>query len=120
MTIQECYEIIGGDYNDIMARLRKEDRVLKFLAMFLNESCYEDLKNAIADENVDDAFRAAHTLKGVCNNMSFTDLSKSSVDVTEALRAKNLEEAKTYMPKLIEEYELIEKNIKALLEENDM
>lgn len=115
MTIKECYEIIGGDYDDIMSRLIKEERIVRFLGMFLNEGCYNDLVKAIEDENVDEAFCAAHTFKGVCNNMSFTALSKSSVDVTEALRAKDINLAKTFMPKLIEEYDLTVKTINELL-----
>ena len=47
--------------------------------------------------------------------MSFTALSKSSVDVTEALRAKDINLAKTFMPKLIEEYDLTVKTINELL-----
>lgn len=27
MTIQECYDIIGGDYEDVFERLCKEERI---------------------------------------------------------------------------------------------
>lgn len=27
MTVQEFYEEVGGDYNDIMSRLRTEERI---------------------------------------------------------------------------------------------
>lgn len=34
MTVQEFYEEVGGDYNDIMSRLRTEERIKKFAGMF--------------------------------------------------------------------------------------
>ena len=37
------------------------------------------------------AFRAAHTLKGVCMNLGFDHLYKPSFEITESLRASNLE-----------------------------
>ena len=47
MTVQECYEAIGGDYNDIMSRLKTEERVKKFAGMFLKEKCYQTLVQTI-------------------------------------------------------------------------
>ena len=37
------------------------------------------------------AFRAAHTLKGVCMNLGFDHLYKLSFEITESLRTGNLE-----------------------------
>ncbi len=34
------------------------------------------------------AFRAAHTLKGICMNLGFDRLYEASYDITEVLRAK--------------------------------
>ena len=34
------------------------------------------------------AFRAAHTLKGVCLNLGFTELYKVSAELTEVLRGR--------------------------------
>ena len=79
MTVQECYEAIGGDYNDIMSRLKTEERVKKFAGMFLKEKCYQTLVQTIEEGNQEEAFRAAHTLKGVCQNMSFTTLFHSRI-----------------------------------------
>ena len=31
MTVKECYEAIGADYEDVMGRLRKDERVQKFV-----------------------------------------------------------------------------------------
>jgi len=37
MTVQEFYDEVGGDYNDIMSRLRTEDRIKKFAGMFARD-----------------------------------------------------------------------------------
>ena len=44
------------------------------------------------------AFRAAHTLKGLCLNLGFESLYKVDAALTEELRAGKLEEAKTSLP----------------------
>lgn len=31
MTVKECYECLGADYEDVSCRLRSEERILKFL-----------------------------------------------------------------------------------------
>ena len=41
----------------------------------------------LSSEDYPEAFRAAHTLKGVCENLGLSDLCKSSSVLTEALRA---------------------------------
>ena len=41
MTVKECYELIGADYESVMGRLRTEERVKKFLLKFLNDKRYD-------------------------------------------------------------------------------
>ena len=71
MTIQECYEAIGGNYEDVLRRLRSEALIRKFTLKFLEDQSYSLLKQALGDNNYEEAFRGAHTLKGVCQNLSF-------------------------------------------------
>ncbi len=86
MNIKEFYDRTGGDYKGAMQRLMKESRVEKFARMFLDDPCYNELESNLSQNNVEEAFRAAHTLKGVCMNLSFTRLYESVSAVTEALR----------------------------------
>ena len=44
--------------------------------------------------DVETAFRAAHTLMGICANLGFKALFELSYDITEALRAGDMEQAK--------------------------
>ena len=44
--------------------------------------------NIIAKNDGEEAFRAAHTLKGVCLNLGFDELYEVSAEITEKLRGK--------------------------------
>ena len=88
MTVKECYEIMKGDYDDVISRLRTDERIKKFLLKVLSDTSFVQLCNAIAEKNAEEAFRASHTLKGVCKNMSLTNLAYSASNLTEALRGK--------------------------------
>ena len=86
MTLQECYAAMGGDYDDVMSRLRSERLVQKFVLRFLEDKSYELLCTSMESGNYAEAFRAAHTIKGVCQNLAFDRLLASSSQLSEALR----------------------------------
>lgn len=86
MTIQESYAALGGNYEEVLARLRTEERILKFVGLFLKDDSFANLSKALEQNNLQEAFRAAHTLKGVCSNLGFTRLHLSSHALTELLR----------------------------------
>ena len=56
------------------------------------------LTQAMDAGDVETAFRAAHTLKGICANLGFKLLFEVSYDITEALRAGDMEQAKVMWP----------------------
>ena len=103
MTLKNCYDGIG-DYDTITALFRGEDRIKKFLRIFVEDDNFQKLTKALEEDNVDAGFVAAHTLKGMCQNLALTSLYEADVEVTEALRAKNLSLAKEKYPKVKEEY----------------
>ena len=86
MTIQECYEAIGGNYEDVLRRLPSEALIRKFTLKFLEDQSYPLLKQSLGDNNYEEAFRGAHTLKGVCQNLSFDRLYEVSSELTELLK----------------------------------
>ncbi len=86
MTMQECYAALGGDYADVTARLRSERLVQKFVLKYLDDRSFDLLCTAMAEGNYEEAFRAAHTIKGMCQNLSFTRLLASSSQLADALR----------------------------------
>ncbi|MCI8782377.1 MAG: Hpt domain-containing protein [Dorea sp.] len=86
MTVRECYEAMGADYEDVLGRLRKDERIQKFVLKLLNDKSYELLMNSMEAGDMTEAFRAAHTLKGVCQNLSITALYHSSAELADRLR----------------------------------
>ena len=87
MDVKTCYAAMGADYEDVMYRFRNEERVKKFLGMFLRDQCFASFEEAMAAGDYGEAFRASHTIKGISMNLSLTVLAESSGAVTEALRA---------------------------------
>lgn len=87
MTLKECYAAMGGNYDEVLGRLRSETLVQKFVLKFLADPSFQLLEDSLAAENWEEAFRGAHTIKGVCQNLSFTTLYRSSSQLCEALRS---------------------------------
>ena len=104
MTIQESYEAIGGNYKDVLGRLQSEALIRRFTLKFLEDQSYLQLKQALENKNYEDAFRSAHTLKGVCQNLSFARLFESSSLVTKALKEDDWNKALDMMPQLSKDY----------------
>ena len=44
MNVKECYEAIGGDYNDMKRRFLSDARIQRFAMMFLEDSSMDDLR----------------------------------------------------------------------------
>ncbi|MGN1410076.1 MAG: Hpt domain-containing protein [Eubacteriales bacterium] len=86
MNIEECYEKLGGDYADVRTRLPSRSLVEKFIDKFLEDKSYETLCQQIECGNREASFRAAHTLKGISANLSFSRLFASASRLTEELR----------------------------------
>ena len=86
MTLQECYQALGGDYDEVLHRLMMPKLVDKFLGKFPADGCYAALCAAMEAGQRAEAFRAAHTLKGVCQNLSLGNLLHTIAPLTELLR----------------------------------
>ena len=86
MTLQECYQKMGGDYEEVLSRLTKEERIEKFMLKFLEDTSFEALCEARKAANHKDVFRMVHTLKGVSQNLGFEKLYLASDAMTEAVR----------------------------------
>ena len=99
MTTRECYTQMGADYDEVLNRLYSEEMIHRFALLFLN---------------VKEAFRAAHTLKGVCQNLGFGNLYAPACDLTETLRAGKLEGTAEQFAKVEEEYQRTVQAIQAM------
>ena len=79
MTLEECYNKFGGDYKLVLSRLMMDKIVDRFIRKFLDDPSYNLLISSLNDKNYEEAFRAAHTLKGLCLNLCLDGLLKKSV-----------------------------------------
>ena len=105
MTLQELYQAIDGDYEDVLGRMmRSEKMVQKFVLKFLNDQSYETLVRSMEEEKYEEAFRAAHTIKGVGQNLGFTKLYQSAGALSEALRNGFTPEAPALAGQVKEDY----------------
>lgn len=86
MNVKDCYDALGADYESVLRRLSQEDRVKRFLLKFAQDQSFAALCRALEEENFQEAFRMAHSLKGVCMNLGLTPLLSSSQALTDDLR----------------------------------
>jgi len=114
MTTKECFDAMGADYQGVLDRFSSEALVKKFALKFLDDNSFNNLKKALADSNVEEAFRAAHTLKGVCLNLGFDNLYKVSSEITEILRAGELTGTSEAFDKVEEQYNITINAIKSI------
>ena len=102
--LKECYEQMGADYEGVLGRLRSEGLIKKFAKKFLDDGSFQSLKDNLAQGNGEEAFRAAHTLKGVCQNLGFDNLYQVSFDITEKLRGRETDGCEELFAKVEEQY----------------
>ena len=88
MTVKECYEQMGSDYESVLGRMGSEAMIKRFALKFLQDPSFNNLKENLEKNDGEEAFRAAHTLKGVCLNLGFDELYEVSAEITEKLRGK--------------------------------
>lgn len=98
MTVKEFYDFIGGGYEEMFGKFRSDERIVRFLGMFQRDQSFAQLKEALNNDDCQQAFVAAHTLKGVSMNLCLHDVITQAVSITEALRAENILLAKQLFP----------------------
>ena len=104
MNLKEFYEKTEGNYGSVTTRFGGEKRALKFTLKFPDDPSFSQLEKALGEGDEESAFRTAHTLKGVCQNLSFDSLYVCAYAVCEALRSGNMDEARRLFPRLNDKY----------------
>ena len=61
MTMRECYEAIGGNYEAVLERLHSEALIRRFTLKFLEDQSYLQLKQAL--EKVPEVYEM--TIEGI-------------------------------------------------------
>ena len=114
MKLEELYQKIGGDLKNVMKRIPNEAMIGKFVRKYANDPTYSRLTAAVEAKNWKDVFLAAHTLKGICQNLGMDNLYRSSFEVTEALRGGSNNTNEEMLSRLKADYEAAVETIKQL------
>ena len=86
MTIEQCYQALGGSYEQMLRRTRGAHWVRKYLEMFLQDDSFDQLCRILEQGDREEAYQAAITLKSVSGNLSFTRLCDAASALAEVLR----------------------------------
>lgn len=117
MTVKECYDIFGGGYEEVIARFSSEERIKKYLVKFLDDPSFGILCTSLKEKDREEAFRAVHTLKGLCMNLGLQRLYESSRTLTEILRTGEQRDVKQELQQIEEDYMMTISAIQMLLAE---
>lgn len=66
--------------------MNNEAFYLRLVDKAINDDSFIKLKDELEKKNYDEAFKIAHSLKGVLGNLSLTPLYDLAVEITENLR----------------------------------
>lgn len=108
MEASKKEKLIGAGVNleTAMERfMENEELLLHFLAKLSEDTNYETFKTAMAEKNYADAFKAAHTLKGLCGNLSLDSLYEVVGKEVEFLRNGRYAEAEEAFPEVTEKFD---------------
>lgn len=117
MTDEKKKELIdmGFDLDDALKRFVSNEALYeKFLVRFSTDPNYSILVDSVNNCNKDEAFKAAHTLKGVCGNLSINRLLELVSRQVEYFRADQWDEGAAMMNDITEEYNKTVKVIDSL------
>lgn len=106
----------GINVKEAMQRFMNNEQLwIKFLKKFKADSSYEKLVKSIEEKEWNKAFEAAHTLKGITDNLALSKLHDLVSRQTDYLRGEDndFEAAVGMMPEITEVYE----NVLKLIEE---
>lgn len=102
----EKMRMAGIDYEQGVNRFAgKASMYENFLLKFQNDPNYEIMMEKIQQNNLPEAFKAAHALKGVAGNLSLNRLYERTSELVEALRHEKTEEVGMLSQRVTESYE---------------
>ena len=114
MTLKEAYESVESNYDNVLKRLGSEGMIKRFAVKFIDDPTFGELKNALAAGDGESAFRAAHTMKGICLNLGFDKLYEVSAALTEQLRGYEITGSEAVYQQVVEQYDRLMAAIKAI------
>lgn len=113
MSLEIAYAAMGGDLETVRGRLLTDERIEKFAKIFLQDTSMQTLETALEAGDLAEAFRGAHTLKGVSRDLGFTPLYEAVAQLSDALKPNdagvpaNLDAVPSLLPPVREAYDMV-------------
>lgn len=102
---KKSLEKLGVNFETGLARFVGNEKLfLDFLKKFPKDKSFENMMSEIQNSNSQEAFKAAHTLKGVAGNLSLDGFYQVLVPMVEDLRLGQLESAKEKSQEVSKKY----------------
>ena len=101
MLTIDALEALGIRTGEGLARcMNNETFYFRMIRMAVDDANFEKLRSAVAANDLDAAFEAAHALKGVAGNLSLTTVYEPLLEMTELLRARSEADYAGYLEKI--------------------
>ena len=95
----------GMDVDEALGRfMNLEEMLEKYLLRFPQDPNFSKLKRALEHRRSEEAYEAAHALKGVAGNLSMKRLFEAASGMVEQLRGDDLAGAADRLPELEQRY----------------
>ncbi len=92
------YTAIGDDYAEVASRITDNEAFIgRLVKKYAQDENYNKLVKAVQYKDYDEAFEAAHAIKGLASNLGFGKLYEASYELTEKLRAKDYEDIEGFL-----------------------
>ena len=117
MTVNEFYDLIGGDYKTALERMMNDDFIKRMLSKFIANNSFHIIKEGFDAKDPKTIFEGAHSFKGVTGNLALTSLYNKTCQVVEQFRDyQNIKEfTTTEIEELEKQYLFVKEKIEELL-----
>ena len=88
-NFKAALEGMGMDVDNTVKRfMGNETLYLKFLNKFQTDQSVASIQQYITEQNTEEAFKSAHTLKGVAANLGLDPIARCASDIVELFRGR--------------------------------
>ncbi len=95
----------GVNVDDLLKRLMGNESLVRiFVKKFTEDKTFGKLQAAFDEKNVEGAEMTSHTLKGMCGNLSLTELFSLFTEQVNLIRGGNFAKAEAMMPDITSLY----------------
>ncbi len=111
LTIEKLEEYGADVKKGLNLCMNSKDFYLRMVGMIVNEKSFGELEKAIEENDLSEAFKAAHALKGVSGNLSLTPLYQKVSEITELLRSETKMDYQELLNGILDEKRKLEEMI---------